>query len=147
MHKFLAKRTQDAKDLPLPARMSKMAAGMDLYANVKESVTIKRGERMRIPTGICIALPYGYEAQMRPRSGLALKHGITMLNSPGTIDADYRGELTALLINLGEADYVVRRGDRVAQLVLAKVEMGVFEEADELPESDRGTSGFGSSGK
>ena len=147
MVKFLAKRTQDAQDLPMPSRMSRAAAGMDLHANVKESITIKKGERALLPTGICIALPHGYEAQIRPRSGLALKHGVTVLNAPGTVDADYRGEICALLVNLGEADYVISRGDRIAQLVIAKVEMAEFEVVDELPESARGSGGYGSSGK
>ena len=146
MNRFLIKRAPDATDLPLPARMSAAAAGLDLYANVKQDVLIRKGERALVPTGISIALPFGFEAQIRPRSGLALKHGVTMLNAPGTVDADYRGELCALLVNLGEADYVVKRGDRIAQLVIAKVEMVDFEEVGELPASERGSSGYGSTG-
>jgi dUTP pyrophosphatase len=119
---------------------------MDLYANIQDEVIIKKGERVLIPTGIRIALPFGYEAQLRPRSGLALKHGITGLNAPGTIDADYRGEISALLINHGSEDFCVNRGDRIAQLVIAKAEMIEFEETDELPESDRGEAGYGSTG-
>ena len=143
---FLIKKTDDAKDLPLPARQSHAAAGLDLHANVKEDTKIKRGERMRIPTGVRIALPFGYEAQVRPRSGLALRHGITMVNAPGTVDADYRGELGVLLVNLGQGDYCVKRGDRIAQLVVAKVEMVSFTETDELPASVRGEGGYGSTG-
>ena len=126
--------------------MSSSAAGFDLYANINYNVIIKKGEHALIPTGISVALPFGYEAQIRPRSGLALKHGITVLNSPGTVDADYRGEIGAILANLSDYDYVVRRGDRVAQLVIAKVEMADFVEVDELPNSERGSGGFGSTG-
>jgi len=143
---FLISRTDDAKDLPLPARQTKGSAGMDLHANVHEPVCIKKGARALIPTGIKIALPIGYEAQVRPRSGLAFNFGITVLNAPGTVDADYRGELCALLINLGDDDYIVRRGDRIAQIVLARVEMTEFCEAETLPESLRGEGGYGSTG-
>ena len=147
MNRFLIKRTADALDLPLPARMSNAASGLDLYANIKHEVSIKQGERMLVPTGISIALPFGFEAQVRPRSGLALRHGITMVNAPGTVDADYRGELGVLLINLGETEYVIKRGDRIAQLVIAKVEMVDFCEVNELPESARGSGGYGSTDK
>jgi len=143
---FLCKRTKDAQDLPLPARQSPQAAGMDLHANVHEETVIKKGARVLIPTGIKIALPYGYEAQVRPRSGLAFRFGITVLNTPGTVDADYRGELCVLLINLGDEDYIVKRGDRIAQLVIARVEMDNLVETDELPESIRGDGGYGSTG-
>ena len=134
----------NAKDLPLPKRMSYAAAGFDLYANIKHNVILKRGEQQLVPTGISIALPFGYEAQVRSRSGLALKHGVTVLNSPGTVDADYRGEIGAIMINHSDYDYVIRRGDRIAQLVIAKVEMAELEEVDELPESVRSGGGFGS---
>jgi len=144
--KFLITRTQDAKDLPLPKRQTPGSAGMDLHANVHEPVCIKKGTSALIPTGIKIALPIGYEAQVRPRSGLAFNFGITVLNAPGTVDADYRGELCALLINLGTEDYTVRRGDRIAQMVVAKVEMTGFYEAGVLPESLRGEGGYGSTG-
>ena len=144
MGKFLIKRLQNATDLPLPERMSEAAAGFDLYANIKHNVILKMGEQQLVPTGISIALPFGYEAQVRPRSGLALKHGVTVLNSPGTVDADYRGEIGAILVNHSNYDYVVRRGDRIAQLVIAKVEIAEFEEVNELPESERGSSGYGS---
>ena len=146
---FLLKRTDNAQDLPLPARQTPMSAGIDLHANVGEAVTIKKGERVLIPTGVKIALPFGYEVQMRPRSGLALKHGITVLNTPGTVDADYRGELCVLLVNLGNEDFQVRRGDRIAQIVVNKVEMVDFVElgmGEELSASERGEGGYGSTG-
>ena len=143
---FLIMRTDNAKDLPLPKRQTISAAGMDLHANVHKAVYIEKGKRALIPTGIKIALPIGYEAQVRPRSGLALKFGITVLNTPGTVDADYRGELCVLLINLGEEDFAVQRGDRIAQLVIAKVEMCSFVEAESLPDSPRGSGGYGSTG-
>lgn len=143
---FQLMRTDDARDLPLPRRQTPGSAGMDLYANVGEKICIKKGNRVLIPTGIKIALPYGYEAQVRPRSGLAFKFGITVLNTPGTVDADYRGELCVLLINHGDEDFVVRRGDRIAQLVIAKVEMCLFTEVDTLPDSIRGDGGYGSTG-
>jgi dUTP pyrophosphatase len=143
---FLIKQTNDAKDLPLPSRQTEASAGMDLYANIHEEIHIKKGERFLVPTGIQIALPYGYEAQVRPRSGLAFTYGVTLLNAPGTIDADYRGQVHALLINLGEDDFTVKRGDRVAQMIINKVEMVSFEEAEELPGSERGSGGFGSTG-
>ena len=147
MSRFLIKRLSSGADLPLPLRMSAAAAGYDLFANIKYNVIIKKGEHVLVPTGISIALPFGYEGQIRPRSGLANKHGITILNSPGTIDADYRGEIGVILINHGNTDYVVKRGDRIAQLVIAKVEMVEFEEVNELPESERGSGGYGSTDK
>jgi len=143
---FLVKRTDDAQDLPLPKRQTLAAAGMDLHANIHEPLCIKKGKRALIPTGIKIALPIGYEAQVRPRSGLAFNFGVTVLNTPGTVDADFRGELCTLLINHGEEDFIVRRGDRIAQLVVAKVEMIEFIETEELPDSLRGTGGYGSTG-
>jgi len=143
---FLIKRTDDAMDLPLPSRATPLSAGLDLRANVKADVIIAPGERALIPTGIKIALPKGYEAQVRPRSGLALKYGIGMVNSPATVDADYRGELKAILINWGSEPFVVRRGERIAQMVLSRVAMVEFVEVDSLPESARGEGGFGHSG-
>jgi len=143
---FLCKRTDNALDLPLPVRQSPQAAGLDLHANVHEEITIQPGARAKIPTGICLALPTGYEAQVRPRSGLAFRFGVTMLNGPGTIDSDYRGEVGVLLINLGQEPFIVRRGDRVAQLVIARVEMIELTETNELPGSDRATGGYGSTG-
>ena len=142
---FLISRTSTARDLPLPTRQTPLSAGLDLHANI--SVTIQKGERALVPTGIRVALPFGYEAQVRPRSGLALKHGVTVLNAPGTIDADYRGEVGVLLINHGNEDFHIQRGDRIAQLVLTKVEMADLEEVDELPETPRGDGGYGSTGR
>jgi len=142
----LIKRTSNSQDLPLPHYMSSQAAGMDLYANVEGSVIIEPGKYKCIPTGISIALPEGYEAQVRPRSGLALKHGITLLNSPGTIDADYRGEISVILINLGENAFEVKRGDRIAQLIINKIENVKLLEVTVLPDSNRGQKGFGSTG-
>lgn len=144
--KLYIRRCESAKDLPLPKYMSLQAAGMDLMANIKDDVTIKSGKGKSIPTGIEIALPSGYEAQVRPRSGLAFKYGITVLNSPGTIDADFRGEINIMLINLGENDFTIKRGDRIAQLVVSSVEHAELVEVWELPESERGSNGFGSTG-
>ncbi|AFK86841.1 MULTISPECIES: dUTP diphosphatase [Thermoanaerobacterium] len=140
------KKTDDAKDLPLPKYMSKGAAGIDLYAKVNEDVVIKPGEIKLIGTGIMIQLPEGYEAQIRPRSGLALNNGITMLNSPGTIDSDYRGEIKLILINFGESDFIVKRGLRIAQMIINKVEIPEIIEVDELDETVRGENGFGHTG-
>ena len=122
------------------------SAGMDLLAAVEGDVVLAPGSRALIPTGIAVALPSGHEAQVRPRSGLALKHGVTVLNSPGTIDADYRGEVGVILINHGEAPFTVRRGERIAQLVITAVTAAVLDEVERLPESGRGTGGFGSTG-
>ncbi|AEF17310.1 MULTISPECIES: dUTP diphosphatase [Thermoanaerobacterium] len=140
------KKTYDAKDLPLPKYMSKGAAGIDLYAKVDEDVVIKPGEIKLIGTGIMIQLPEGYEAQIRPRSGLALNNGITMLNSPGTIDSDYRGEIKLILINFGKIDFIVKRGLRIAQMIINKVEIPEIIEVDELDETLRGKNGFGHTG-
>jgi len=135
--------------LALPAYETAQSAGMDVRAAVPEDapVTLKPGERALIPTGLAMALPEGFEAQMRPRSGLAIKNGITCLNSPGTIDADYRGELKVILINHGEAPFVIRRGERIAQIVIAPVTQAMWEIVDSLPDSARGAGGFGSTGK
>jgi len=141
---FLISKCENAADLPLPARQSLGASGMDLYSNI--SVIIKKGERVLIPTGVRIALPFGFEAQVRPRSGLALKHGITVLNTPGTVDADFRGEVGVLLINLGQQSFQVNRGDRIAQMVIARVEVVDFTQVEELPPSERGEGGYGSTG-
>jgi dUTP pyrophosphatase len=134
-------------DLPLPGYATEGSAGMDLLAALAESTTLAPGERMVIPTGFAMALPEGYEAQVRPRSGLALKQGITVLNTPGTIDSDYRGEVGVILINLGQEPVTVHRGERVAQMVVAPVTRAVLEVTDDLQESDRGTGGFGSTGR
>lgn len=132
--------------IELPKFETAQAAGTDLRAALSEPVTLAPGDRKLIPTGFCMALPAGYEAQVRPRSGLALKHGITVLNSPGTIDADYRGEVGVLLINHGQDDFTVSRGDRFAQMVLAPVTQGRFEVVTELDETARGSGGYGSTG-
>lgn len=139
-------RLPHGKDLALPAYATEHSAGLDLLAAVKENVVVKPGERMLIPTGISIALPDGYEAQVRPRSGLALKHGISLVNSPGTIDADYRGEIGVILINHGATDFTIERGMRIAQMVIAPYSRAQFSEVLELPSSDRGAGGFGSTG-
>ena len=145
-NRFYIARTEDAADLPLPAYMSEGAAGMDLYANVKEEVTVEKDSIKLIPTGIRIALPEGFEAQIRPRSGLALKNGISLVNSPGTIDSDYRGEIGVIVINLGENDFVVKRGDRIAQMVINRYEKVEWTECADLDETERGEGGFGHSG-
>ena len=131
---------------PLPQYATPQSAGMDLRANLDEPVTLRPMERRLIPTGLHIALPAGYEAQVRPRSGLALKKGITVLNSPGTIDADYRGEVGVLLINLSQDDFVVNDGERIAQMVIARHEQGQFEAIDVLDETERGEGGYGHTG-
>ena len=130
-------------DLPLPRYMTEQSAGMDICAAVAQEVTILPGRREVIPTGMIIALPAGYEAQIRPRSGLALKHGITLVNSPGTIDDDYRGEIKLLVINHGESSFVVRRGDRMAQMVINRVCRGQWRQRQTLDETARGQGGFG----
>lgn len=139
-------RLAGSDDLPLPAYETAQAAGMDLRAAVTVPVTLQPGERQAIPTGIAIALPNGYEAQVRPRSGLARKAGISMVNSPGTIDADYRGEIMVLLINLGQEPFVVNRGDRIAQLVIAPVVQASWQVVETLEETERGAGGFGHTG-
>jgi len=142
----LISKTPGAEDLPLPARMSKGAAGMDLYANIKEDETLGPGEIKAIPTGIRISMPEGFEAQIRPRSGLAAKYGVTMVNAPGTVDSDYRGEIKVILINLGQADFTVHRGDRIAQMVINRYESPDFEAVETLDETERGEGGFGHTG-
>jgi len=143
---FYIQQLDSAKDLPLPRRMTDGAAGMDLCAHIHGELVLKPRQIVLIPCGFKMALPIGYEAQVRPRSGLALKCGISMPNAPGTIDADYRGEVCVPLINHGQADFVIRRGDRVAQMVINKVELIDFASVDNLPESERGNNGFGSTG-
>jgi dUTP pyrophosphatase len=140
------RRLDHAEGLPLPAYASADAAGMDMVAAVTRPVTLAPGERGLVPTGLAIALPPGFEAQVRPRSGLALKHGITLLNSPGTIDADYRGEIGVVLVNLGQAPFTIERGLRIAQLVVAPVSRVTWVETDALTETTRGAGGFGSTG-
>ena len=131
---------------PLPQYATPQSAGMDLRANLEVPITLKPLERRLIPTGLHIALPAGYEAQVRPRSGLALKKGITVLNSPGTIDADYRGEIGVLLINLSQDDFIVNDGERIAQMIIARHEQGEFVEVDVLDETERGEGGYGHTG-
>ncbi|MHA1537384.1 MAG: dUTP diphosphatase [Alphaproteobacteria bacterium] len=139
-------RLDHAGDLELPSYATAGSAGVDLRAAVDSELAIAAGARALVPTGIAIALPPGYEAQVRPRSGLAIKHGITLLNAPGTIDSDYRGEIKAILANLGEADFIVRRGERIAQLVIAPVTRVAWTLAESLPQSGRAGGGFGSTG-
>ena len=140
------RRLAHARDLPLPAYATDGAAGMDLLAAVIDPVTVWAGARALIPTGLCVALPRGYELQIRPRSGLALKHGITLPNAPGTIDEDYRGEIGVIILNTGSEHFVVERGMRIAQAVLAPVVRGEWIEYSELEETQRGAGGFGSTG-
>ncbi|TCS92557.1 dUTP pyrophosphatase [Hazenella coriacea] len=135
------------KDLPLPVQMSSGSSGFDLQAAVNEPVIIRPGQWKLIPTGFAIAMPPGLEAQIRPRSGLAFKHGITVLNSPGTIDADYRGEIGVLVLNLGEEPYQVERGQRIAQMVFMQVPDVQLQVTDQLDSTTRGTGGFGHTGK
>ena len=146
MIKVLVKRLRGAK-IALPQYMTPHSAGMDLFASLEEEVTLAPGERLLIPTGIAIALPEGYEAQVRPRSGLALKHGVTLLNTPGTVDADYRGEIGCILINLGKEPFIIKDGERIAQLVFNQVDHAELQEVEELPESTRGEGGFGHTGQ
>ena len=131
---------------PLPAYATAQSAGMDLRANIDAPITLRPMERQLIPTGLHIALPEGFEAQVRPRSGLALKHGITVLNTPGTIDADYRGELKVLLVNFSNTDFVINAGERVAQMVIARYEKVDFEQVIELDDTERGAGGYGHTG-
>ncbi|WP_291295927.1 dUTP diphosphatase [Elioraea sp.] len=146
MTRVAVTRLAHGADLPLPGYATSHAAGMDLLAAVAEPMTLPPGARALVPTGIAIALPPGFEAQVRARSGLALRHGIGVLNAPGTIDADYRGEVGVILVNLGDAPFVVERGMRIAQMVIARHETAVWDEMPTLPESGRGAGGFGSTG-
>jgi len=145
--RVLVEKSPGNEDIPLPQYMSPHAAGMDLYAAVKEDTIINPSKIKLIPTGIRIALPVGFEAQVRPRSGLAIKHGIGILNTPGTIDADYRGEVGVILINLGENPFVVKRGDRIAQMIINKVYHAHLEPSPNLPPTERNDGGFGHTGK
>lgn len=139
-------REPGCEDLDLPHYATAGSAGMDLRAAVCEALTLGPGQRAMIPTGLRIALPLGYEAQVRPRSGLAARHGVGMVNSPGTIDSDYRGEIRVLLINWGDEPFTIRRGERIAQLIVAPYIRVAWDETAELPESERGTGGFGHTG-
>lgn len=144
--KVALKQEPGSEDLPLPAYESAQAAGMDLRAAVTEALVVAPGERAMVPTGIRIALPSGTEAQVRPRSGLAIRHGISMVNSPGTIDADYRGEVKVLLINHGQEPFTIHRGDRIAQMVIAPVLQADWEIVEDLEATVRGDGGFGHTG-
>ena len=146
MIKLRVRRLPAAHGLPLPAAASAGSSGFDLRAALAGEVVLRPGERLLVPTGLAIEIPPGWEGQVRPRSGLALRHGIGMVNAPGTIDSDYRGEVGVLLINLGAEPFTLRRGDRIAQLVIARVESVEWEEAEALDGSDRGEGGFGSTG-
>jgi dUTP pyrophosphatase len=132
--------------LNLPSYATKQSAGMDLCAAIEEAIELGPGERMLIPTGLSIAMPAGFEAQIRPRSGFAMKHGVTVLNTPGTVDADYRGEIKVLLINLGQEGFTIERGMRIAQMVIARHETVSWDVVETLEESERGAKGFGSTG-
>lgn len=141
------KQTEDGKDLPLPSYMTEGAAGMDLYAKLTSPVSLAKGQIKVIPTGICIALPAGYEAQIRPRSGLAAKYGIGIVNSPGTIDSDYRGEIKIIMINYGEESFTINRADRIAQMVINKIEIVELKIAEILETTKRDDGGFGHTGQ
>ncbi len=141
-------RLPHAEGLPLPAYHSAQAAGLDLMAAIPgySRVVIEPGARERVPTGLAIELPREFEAQVRPRSGLAFKHGVTVLNSPGTIDADYRGEISVILVNLGAEPFEIARGDRIAQMVIAPVSRAILVEVEDIDDTERGAGGFGSTG-
>ena len=145
--KFLRLRPESDSDIPLPRYMTPQSAGLDICAAVAEALLLGKGEIAMLPTGFAMALPQGYEAQIRPRSGLAVKHGIGLINSPGTIDADYRGEVMIAVINLGPKPYTFHRGDRVAQLVIQRVHQAELQEVEYLDETRRSTGGFGHTGK
>ncbi|MFV9875982.1 MAG: dUTP diphosphatase [Rickettsiales endosymbiont of Dermacentor nuttalli] len=146
MLRVAIKKLPSSLSLPLPQYTTIQSAGVDLMAAIEQDITISPGERCLVPTGIAIALPGGYEAQIRPRSGLAFKNGITVLNSPGTIDADYRGEIKVILINLGQEDIIISHGMRIAQMVISPIILVKFEVSDNLEETERGEGGFGSTG-
>jgi dUTP pyrophosphatase len=144
--KIYIKRLKKNNSLSLPQYMTEGSSGMDLFASLEEDVILEPGERRLIPTGISIAIPEGFEGQIRPRSGLALHKGIGILNGPGTIDSDYRGEICVLLINLGKEPFIIHNGDRIAQLVISRVFRAILIEADDLPASKRQDGGFGHTG-
>jgi dUTP pyrophosphatase len=143
----LVRRTDGGTDLPLPERATPGSSGMDLRASVREPVVLPPGGRALIGTGIAIALPQGWEAQIRPRSGLAAEHGVTLLNSPGTVDSDYRGEIRLVVVNLGQAPFTIRRGDRIGQMVVARAAAVTLVEVRELPATGRNAGGFGHTGR
>jgi dUTP pyrophosphatase len=144
---ILVKRLEHAQDLPLPRRMTSGSSGCDVCAAIETELIIEPGNRALVPTGLCLEIPEGYEVQVRPRSGLAFKFGVTVLNAPGTIDADYRGEVKIILANFGEQPFTIKRGDRIAQLVPSKVAVSIgFTEIQSITESSRGAGGFGHTG-
>ena len=145
--KILIKRLREEPAVRLPAYMTEQSSGMDLYAFVEGKITLQPGERKLIPTGISMAIPEGFEGQVRPRSGLAIRHGIGVVNAPGTIDADYRGEIAILLINYGQEPFTVRSGDRIAQMIISRVARATWEEVDVLPSTARQEGGFGHTGR
>ena len=145
--KILRLRPEKDDDIPLPHYMTAQSAGMDLCAAITQDLVLDKGDRALIPTGFAIALPAGFEAQIRPRSGLAIKHGIGLINSPGTIDADYRGEIKIGVINLGPGPYTFKRGDRIAQMVVQKVYVAQLDIVEELDKTERNSGGFGHTGK
>jgi dUTP pyrophosphatase len=145
--KLLRIRPNDDADIPLPRYMTPQSAGMDIYAAVKKDIVLEKGEIALIPTGFAIAIPEGFEAQIRPRSGLAVKHGIGLINSPGTIDSDYRGEVMIPAINLGTKKYTLKRGDRIAQMLIKRVYHARIEVVEQLDKTVRDTGGFGHTGK
>lgn len=146
MPEIKIKKLPHGENLPLPAYATKGSAGMDLMAAINEDITLKAGDRVLVPAGISLEIPLGMEAQVRPRSGLAIKHGITVLNTPGTIDSDYRGEVAVILINLGKEDFVITNGMRIAQMIIAHHERVDIKEVRELSGTERGNGGFGSTG-
>jgi len=145
--KLLRIRPDDDADIPLPRYMTPQSAGMDIYAAIKEDIVLEKGEIALIPTSFAMAIPEGFEAQIRPRSGLAVKHGIGLINSPGTIDSDYRGEIMIPAINLGNKSYTLRRGDRIAQMVIKRTYHATIEVVEQLDKTVRNTGGFGHTGK
>ena len=145
--KIQIKRLRKERPVPLPRYMTEGSSGMDLFASITEEAVLRPGERRLIPTGISVAIPEGFEGQIRPRSGLAVRHGIGVVNGPGTIDADYRGEICVLLINFDRAPFTVRHGDRIAQMVISRVYRATFEELNELPPTGRQEGGFGHTGR
>ena len=145
--KVAVKRIRPVNEIPLPSYKTLSSAGMDLFADISEDIILMPGARALIPTGISIALPDSYEAQIRPRSGLALNHGISLVNSPGTIDPDYRGEIGVIMINCGDEAFIVKRGERIAQMVVAQFSRVIWDEQLELEDTERGSGGFGHTGR
>lgn len=141
--KVYIQRTTEGEGLKLPAYATEGSSGMDIMAAIEKELILKPGQRSLIPAGFRLALPHSYEAQIRPRSGLALEYGLTLLNTPGTVDSDYRGQIKIIVVNLGEKPITIKRGDRIAQMIISRVEKITWEETDQLPASTRGSGGFG----